>query len=197
MVIFAPHLPHEVIEQVLAARQASNAQTCFIVNDVNEMTLATKSQIANFGPNLAKMVDSEQFREKNVLELENSWAPEPGAFNSLCFLTIWNSIFNFALFQNWKMSERKVLNKYYPIDYDPRRLPRQKDRGQQNVIRFTCSLFRQTIYCLWVINYDVTRFYKIVERNLLTVRPGCGQYRGQNYGHSYYGTLSHAMQNLW
>ena len=93
MVIFAPHLPHEVIEQVIAARKSSQAQTCFIVNDLNEMTLATKSQIENFGPNLAKMVESEQFREKNVLELENSWALEPGAFNSLCFLTLWKNIF--------------------------------------------------------------------------------------------------------
>ena len=83
------------------------------------------------------------------------------------------------------MSERKVLNKYYPIDYDPRRLPRQKDHGQQKVTTFASSA---------LLGYH-RRFLTL--SRLLNVHVGCGQYRGQNYGHSYYGTLPHEMQNLW
>ena len=64
------------------------------------------------------------------------------------------------------MSERKVLNKYYPIDYDPRRLPRQKGMGNIEdkimVIRTmapfhmrckTCGKYTITLSFLWLPFY--------------------------------------------
>ena len=55
--IFAPHLPHEIIEQVLIEREESKCSTIMIVNSLNEMNLTTNSDV-QYGSKLKQDTDS-------------------------------------------------------------------------------------------------------------------------------------------
>jgi len=80
--IYAPHLPHEVIESTF---EKINDEKCvWITNDFNQMKLGTQTQIKEYGENISRIINGET--DFQIEDLENSWADEPGAFNSLCYL---------------------------------------------------------------------------------------------------------------
>jgi len=79
--IYAPHLPHEVIESTF---EKINEKCIWITNDFNQMKLGTKTQIEEYGKNINQIINEET--DFQIEEFDNSWADEPGAFNSLCYL---------------------------------------------------------------------------------------------------------------
>merc|ERR1711970_372601 len=79
--IYAPHLPHEVIESTF---EKIGEKSIWITNDFNQMKLATETQIQEYGENIRRIIHDESGFE--IEEFDNSWADEPGAFNSLCYL---------------------------------------------------------------------------------------------------------------
>ena len=78
-------MPHTIIDQVLAARDDATGSTTMIVNDLGEMDLMIKGEQDQLGEKLRQCLTDEHL---NVITMENAWSEEPGAFNSLCYLTL-------------------------------------------------------------------------------------------------------------